>query len=860
MRALFLFIPLLLSSLWVNSLNKEEAKAFLFESLSLPDKSDYSEDFYIKNIDASFRAKEEMPWGEIVPDKEFLHFVLPVRVNNEFLDTSRIVFYDALKERVKDLSMEDAILEVNHWCHEHVTYQPSDGRTSSPLSTLSQAIGRCGEESTFTVSALRAVGIPARQIYTPRWAHTDDNHAWVEAWANGKWHFLGACEPEPVLDLAWFNAPASRGLLMTTNVTGKYKGNEEILLENPITTRINVTQNYAPVSNFNVIVTDTSGNPVADAKVNFCIYNYSEFYPAVSKISDSNGQASLLAGHGDMIVWATDGKKFGFAIGNPADFNSENNKFLSVMLDKDKDYTGSFELDIVPPKQRANSPYVSEELKSYNDRRKAVEDSLRNEYVKTFVNKDYADKLAVELNVDKDKFAKILSESRGNHQNIINIFKDISPEYHEKIISLLYEVTEKDRRDITRDAILDHVFNTIDLNDIAYSGKSGKNDIYSKYILNPRIENEHISTWRSILNNGFSDEEKISFRNNPENLIEWIENNIILSEDENPQGLRITPSAIWHVKKADKLSREIFFVAAARTVGIPSRFNSVTRIPEYLNNDDAWCQVRFSDSEDMANLTEGGNNYQKGFLKMGFTPKKYLVDPTYYSFFTISRIEDGIPRLLEFDENSTLSQIFSTPQSLETGQYIITSGQRLANGSVLAHSEIISIEPDNVTSVPLVIREDENQVSVIGNLNAENLYYDLNQNIDKSLLSTTGRGFYVLGIMAPNHEPSEHALNDISAMKSEFEKDGRSIVILFDNSESAERFDQTRFPSLPGNMVFGVDTAGVSQKEIIESLNLSDVSYPIFVIADSFNRIVWNSTGYNIGLGNQILSILSKVE
>ncbi len=71
--------------------------------------------------------------------------------------------------------------------------------------------GRCGEESTFLVAALRSVGIPARQVYTPRWAHTDDNHAWVEAWADGKWYFLGACEPEPVLNLGWFNAPASRG-------------------------------------------------------------------------------------------------------------------------------------------------------------------------------------------------------------------------------------------------------------------------------------------------------------------------------------------------------------------------------------------------------------------------------------------------------------------------------------------------------------------------------------------------------------------------------------------------------------------------------------------------------------------------
>ena len=45
---------------------------------------------------------------------------------------------------------------------------------------------------------LWAVGIPARQVYTPRWAHTDDNHAWVEAWVDGEWHYLGASEPAPV--------------------------------------------------------------------------------------------------------------------------------------------------------------------------------------------------------------------------------------------------------------------------------------------------------------------------------------------------------------------------------------------------------------------------------------------------------------------------------------------------------------------------------------------------------------------------------------------------------------------------------------------------------------------------------------
>lgn len=130
---------------------------------------------YVDNVAATLKARKELTWS--VSEDLFLHFVLPLRVNNENLDRSRIDFYAELRDRVKGLSMADAILEVNHWCHEKVVYTPSDSRTSSPSATVRNAEGRCGEESTFTVAALRAVGIPARQVYTPRWAHTDDNHA-----------------------------------------------------------------------------------------------------------------------------------------------------------------------------------------------------------------------------------------------------------------------------------------------------------------------------------------------------------------------------------------------------------------------------------------------------------------------------------------------------------------------------------------------------------------------------------------------------------------------------------------------------------------------------------------------------------
>ena len=150
---------------------EKDALRFLYAYLPLPDVADYAPDFYLANIRSTFEAMDEMPWGDSVPDREFRHFVLPVRVNNEDLDMSRPVMLAELRERVRGLSMAEAILEVNHWCHEKATYRPSDSRTNSPLATMRSALGRCGEESTFTVAALRSVGIPARQVYTPRCAY-----------------------------------------------------------------------------------------------------------------------------------------------------------------------------------------------------------------------------------------------------------------------------------------------------------------------------------------------------------------------------------------------------------------------------------------------------------------------------------------------------------------------------------------------------------------------------------------------------------------------------------------------------------------------------------------------------------------
>ena len=277
-----------LSGIFSKEMTSEEKEAllFLYAYMPLSDIADNSGEFFLNNIRLSFKIREASSWGKNIPEDIFRHFVLPIRVNNENLDNSREYFQKELWPRVKHLPMQDAVLETNHWCHEKATYTPSDSRTSSPLATIKTAYGRCGEESTLLVAALRAIGIPARQVYTPRWAHTDDNHAWVEAWVDGKWCFLGACEPEPVLNLGWFNSPASRGMLMHTKVFGSYNGKEEKMIQTANYTEINIIGNYADKSSVTVTVKDGNGNAIEGANVEFKLYNYAEFFTVYKQKSN----------------------------------------------------------------------------------------------------------------------------------------------------------------------------------------------------------------------------------------------------------------------------------------------------------------------------------------------------------------------------------------------------------------------------------------------------------------------------------------------------------------------------------------------------------------------------------------------
>ena len=822
---------------------EKEALEFLYAYMPQSDIVDRSGAFFLENVRLTRQAIAQMPWGGQLDESLIRHFILPLRVNNEPLDDARRVFFHQLKNRVKGLSMTEAALEVNHWCHEKVVYTPSDGRTSSPLQSLRTAYGRCGEESTFCVAAMRSVGIPARQVYTPRWAHTDDNHAWVEVWVDGGWHFLGACEPEPVLDLGWFNAPASRSMLMHTKVFGNYDGAEEVMVRQMNFTEINVIDNYAKSARLDVKVVDAAGKPVSDALVEFKLYNYGEFYTVAKKQSDAQGRTFLSSGLGNLLVWVSKDGKYGF---EKASFGKD--KELTVTLNRNSGDVYELDIDMVPPPVHFDKPAVSPEQRAANDRMMAAEDEIRNAYVATMMDKPKAEAWAKAKGFDPKVVGPILERSRGNHPAIKTYLSGAADKA--LAVELLETLSQKDLRDVPADVIADHL-----LSSPRAEGMS--DDTYFKYVLCPRVELEALTKYKPFFQKAISAKTAETYRHDPSKFVLWVKDNISINDELNATNVPVSPEGVWKSGVANKRSRGVFFVSVCRSLGIPSRLDPVTGKVQYLK-DNQWIDADFEKGEAVSTA--------KGSVKLSYTPTKGMGNPRYYNQFTISRYEDGKLNLLDFTdgdtdlgEGSDLSSV-SRGLSLDEGYYLLTTGTRQPDGSVLSHLSFFNVKEGETTDLALLLRSSDVGRQVIGSMDASLTYMLVKGNAAESLKSA-GEGYYVAVVLGVNQEPTNHVLRDISALKADFEQWGRPLFLIFPDKEQLAKFRFQDFPALPNTVRFGLDNAVALQKAMAEGGQLGDPDQlPIVILANTDGKVYFSSQGYTIGMGEQLMKAVHNLK
>ena len=254
---------------------------------------------------AALDTRAENPYGADIAEDIFAQYVLCPRVNNERAQRHRSFFAQQLKGRLRGKSMAEAALEVNLWCCEQMTYHSSDDRTEGPITAYLSGIGRCGEESAFAVCALRSVGIPARQVYSPWWSHCDDNHAWVEVYTGDGWHYMGACEPEYELDRGWFTAASRRAMLIHSRAFSDYistgLAGEELIESRGGAYLFNQTARYADTVGLSISVKHADV-PACGARIHIQLLNMAAYRDIAVLTADGEGRAYLRCGKGSVHI------------------------------------------------------------------------------------------------------------------------------------------------------------------------------------------------------------------------------------------------------------------------------------------------------------------------------------------------------------------------------------------------------------------------------------------------------------------------------------------------------------------------------------------------------------------------------
>jgi len=813
------------------SRQQKEALEFLFAYMPLSDLADYNGDFFLMNANIALRARKESAWGKNVPDDIFLHYVLPVRVNNENLDSFRIKYYNEISSRIKGLDAASSALEINHWCHEKVIYQPSDIRTSAPLSTVLSARGRCGEESTFAVAALRTAGIPARQVYTPRWAHSDDNHAWVEVWINGNWYYMGACEPEPALDRGWFTEPARRAMLINTKSFGAYYGKEQATVHYRNYSDINNLSKYAVTKNIFIKVLNRENKPVKDAIVEFRLYNYAEFYPLAAVATDENGLSRFETGLGDLLIWARKGDEFSFK-----KITVNETDTLPLILDRKAEGNDYLSLDLGVPVVRTPFEGPSRQLISENNSRINEENMIRQAHIDTWMKSQDAVALAEKIDADTSAIKDIISRSMGNYRDISQFLLNAPVEDRKLAVKLLTLVADKDLRDIKKEILEDHLSNAIRYKDI---GNTYDSALYYNYVLNPRIANEIIGPWRKYLFESINGDLRKNARSDPSKIIGYVNDRIIIDDSDNYYKTPITPAGVDGLRVSDKFSRDIYIVAICRSLGIPSRLEPGSNMPQYFFNN-AWNDVYFAD--------EKRPSQGKGYLRLTSTEKQPV--PEYYIHFTIARFEGGRYQTLEYGENKRITD-FKDELALVPGHYMLVTGNRISDSRILSSISFFDLKENEHKVLNVKIRKDTSPAEILGR-------FDLKSNImltggsDLTLEKMAQKGVVITWI-EPDKEPTKHILNDLPLLKKELDQWGGYFIFLTDTSGTGTTFKPETIKGLPSNSLFGTDNESVLLRQLCGGISCSTVRLPLMILVNKTGDIIFRSEGYTIGIGEQIL-------
>jgi hypothetical protein len=288
-----------------------------------------------------------------------------------------------------------------------------------------------------------------------------------------------------------------------------------------------------------------------------------------------------------------------------------------------------------------------------------------------------------------------------------------------------------------------------------------------------------------------------------------------------------------------------YFVALCRTAGVPSRIDPVWGKAQYFG-DNQWHTV--FDTEHRASVQ----------------PKPALVELTYddavackYSVhFSIARFEDGLFNTLTYEYGRDVKD-FPKQLELQGGHYMLVTGNRLSDGSVLTRVAFFNLAAGASYQLPVVVRKENSTLKALGHINLPSFLVKADgSKIEVGQLINTYGGVALVWI-DPGKEPTRHVLKDLKEMKEVFDKSNIPLVFFVPEEKQTAGFDASSYV-LPQNATFARDTDLLNQLSAGFQRKLTG-ELPVIVMVNAKGEVLYFSAGYKIGTCEQLLKTYQQV-
>ena len=835
-----------------------EALRFLYSAMPLSDLLDYPATLYLAYARHGVYLWTEGPYGGKVPEKLFANYVLHHRVHNEDIADTRRFFYDRLQGRIQGKGMYDAVMETNRWCAENATYQTTFPRTQNPLTMFGTGAGRCGEEAPFVSTALRSLGIPARQVAAPWWAHCDDNHAWVEAWCDGKWHFFGGCEPGYRLDSGWFAGPASRAMLIDSVWFGKDQPLEPVAERPNMSSKLNHMALYAPTAQVKVKVVDEQGSPVSGARVEFQVLNYGKFGTVAclytgAQAHGEEGTVKLDTGYGDLFVCVSAEDGYGEAHVSLAEEHSlgegqpgrTHDVECVVALRKGlQDLDQWRDLDLRAPGDTYQEVKLTEEQAVSEEAVLTAAAECRRRKKEGFYQEREAERVLERFQGEERKsLEEILRQACSNMGEIVRFLEwDFAGRVTELVrmygpegwkLKALKTLHTNDYWDIRAEVLAECC-----ICGSPYASQLPE-DVFFSSLLAPGVANERPRACRAALEKAVGEGLGARIRRDPSCLSEELERLVEYLPMEEYANLVASPLGCLTGSLGSPLTRAVLEVNIYRALGIPARLRTLDRTVEY------YVDGHFVSAAVHKEKTSG-----KLVLRAA-APLK-LED---WGRYSLSRFENGHFQSLFLKGKKETSQQ-ETALALESGLYRIATTNRLPDGGQLVALYDFELKENEEKHVEMIQREISG-----GNLTGRSQVEDMGlcslQGEEVMLSSLSGEGRALLLWLELTREPTEHILNEMYESREQFAALGSRVCFVV---RTGSRYGQDATLNrllgvLPGAVLL-TDDYGTAYEALAQSTGHTPGTLPLALVLKEGRTCVYSDSGYNVGMAETLLKML----